>query len=46
MPPVDVNGIILPELVVVLNRQVKVHGNHFVNDLLASWAGQSVEDAT
>jgi hypothetical protein len=46
LPPVDLQGIIRPEPMEVLDRRSRKSNNRSVIDLLVRWTGQTAEDAT
>lgn len=44
--PVDLQGVIKPEPIEVLNRRSRKSNNHVVVDLLIRWFRQTADDAT
>ena len=46
LPPMDSEGILRPEPVVVLQERTHQLRNRFITQVLVQWQGERVEDAT
>jgi hypothetical protein len=46
LPHVDVEGVIQPELMAILDRRSMPHHNRALVEVLVQWTGQTQEDAT
>jgi hypothetical protein len=46
LPPVDVEGVIQPKPMAILDRRSRPHHNRALVEVLVQWTGQTQEDAT